>query len=307
MPRMKIRHLMLLVLYSAVALAAILSALKLPVESGTHRVGIALWAASAVLAGLSWCILRPGPRRDWLIILFGSSAIVSLLLPQVVESARGGPMNDPFLAFFYLQFLFVGIVLVNQRLIPRHCPRCGRKALVKATRDARSRKTALRAVAYVCESCRAVTFPRRGEVARGCSRCAGKLSPGNSDLSPHYVCESCGVVTYAPRGRIAQGCSRCGRSRWSDSPVPDRWEYYWCLACEGRSKQRVDGIWENADGHEDEGPYSRWDFIGWMGALLSCWSASVGIGSGSRDPRPHEARGRRVPSGGGTPTGGSDP
>jgi predicted RNA-binding Zn-ribbon protein involved in translation (DUF1610 family) len=298
---MNIRHLMLLVLYSAVALGVFLSALKLPVRDRTRLVGLALCAASTALAGLPWFIHRPGPWRDWLVRLFTCSALVWVLFSLSVDISRGG-LDALFSAFFCLQLGFASIWLAKQGLIPGDCPHCGRKALVKATPDTRSRKTALRAVAYVCESCGVVTFPRRGEVARGCSRCGRTLSPGNSDLSPHYVCESCGVVTYAPRGRIAQGCSRCGRSRWVDSPVPDRWEYYWCLACERRSKERVDGTWEAADGPEDEGPYSRWDFLGWVEALLARWSSSVGIGSRSGDPRPPEALGRPNPSEGGTPT-----
>ena len=294
MTRMKIRHLMMLVLYASVALTVIRPVLRLPVRDRGFLVCAATLFAASALAELSWLIHRTGPRRDWLVNFFLWSAMMSVAA-QFAVAFVNGRISDPFpVGFVCLLFGFDCILLARQKLIPRGCPRCGRKALLKATPRIPTPKITVRAVAYICESCRAVTFRGRWEADRACLLCGERVIPCNSDLSAHCVCESCGAITYARRGRIAQGCARCGRSRWADSPVPDRWEYYWCLACEARSKRRVDGTWEEARSPQDDWPYAQWDFVGWAESVLRRWVSSIGAGSGSSDPRAPEPGGRPI-------------
>jgi hypothetical protein len=293
MLRMKIRHLMILVLYAAVALAVIMPVLRLPTSDRAFLVCTAIFCAASALAGLSWLIHRTGPRRDWLVNFFGWSAMMSVttLLAVAFVYSRN---NDPFPGFLCLSFGFACISLARQKLIPRDCPRCGRKALLKAKAGYPTPKITVTAVAFACESCLAVTFRHRWAADRACLHCGKRVIPCNSDLSAHCVCESCGAITYARRGRIAQGCSRCGRSRWLDSPVPDRWEYHWCLACEVRVKQRVDGTWEEARSPQDEWPYARWDFVGWAEAVISRCISSIATGSESSHLCPPEPGGRLI-------------
>ncbi len=265
MLRMNIRVLMLLVLYSAVALWLFLPAFRAPARERIFYVCLAMFVVPIVLAGLSWLILRPGPWRDWLAGFFTCSALLVVAVFAVEIFRSIGDAN----ALVFALCGFPAVLFARERLVPGQCPACGRKGLLKATPVLHGRQRPLKAVAHLCTSCGGVTFARRGGVLRVCPLCGKTLIPENSPLSAHYVCESCGVVTYSSRVRMAQGCLRCGRSRWLDSPVPDRWEYFWCLACGARSKQRVDGRWEAARRPEDDGPYARFDLAGWVKGLVS--------------------------------------
>jgi predicted RNA-binding Zn-ribbon protein involved in translation (DUF1610 family) len=265
MLRMNIRVLMLLVLYSAVALWLFMPAFRAPVKERLIYVAAAMVGVPMVFAGLSWLILRTGPWRDWLVGFFAFSTLLALAGIAVASFMRTGDLVASIIALCGFPLAF----FARERLLPGECPSCGRKGLLKATPATHKPGRALNAVAHVCTSCGVVTFARRGGVLRDCPLCGKRLIPDNSSLSAHYLCESCRAVTYSSRGGVAQACLRCGRSRWLDSPVPDRWEYFWCLACGARSKQRVDGRWEAARRPEDDGPYARFDLVGWVKGLVS--------------------------------------
>ena len=256
MPRTNIRHWMILVLYSAVAMAMSMPAVR---ASDVHRlwlIPLTLLVVPIALAAMTWAILRPGPWRDWVMRIFVCSAFFLLSLSFIAVWSPLSPAM-PWLmkmaglcVLMWMMTVFRLIWLLNDKVVLRRCPTCRRTALVRAN-------------------------PTRYHQVR-------------SERVAFVACKSCGEVWSRSRGAIIPRCSRCGKSLWLLAPVPDCWEYYWCLVCGFRNKQRSDGRWEEASGPRDDAPYARYDFIGWLGAVLSRGRTSVEPGAGSGHAHPVE-------------------
>jgi predicted RNA-binding Zn-ribbon protein involved in translation (DUF1610 family) len=260
MPQMRIRHLMLLVLYIAIGLALSMPAINAGGLLRTVFVNLTLIGVPLVWAGLSWLILRPGPHRDWIIyaclvvslaalFLFQSIAFVNSVSLGVMRGRFGWGWVVPILVTF--SFGFQIIWTVKRLLMPKQCPRCGKRSL----QNAEPWKVRLR---------RVETTPVEAE----------PQARGEAQRLSYYLCESCGLARELSSAEAQQCCPSCGGIAWvrlrrldgfeppRESP---RGDFYWCLACSARCKQLVPGVWEDAVSPEDDRPYLRRDFIGWIG------------------------------------------
>ena len=156
MLRMNIRTLMFLVLDSSVALWLFMPALRRR-RARVDLLGVAMFGVPPVLAGLSWLIHRPGPRRDWLVGFFG---VVDLR--RAGKPVRDRRLSDSDLLTYGLAGLCLAaaVVFAWRRLLPEECPACRKRGLLKARPSSTPRNPPFRAVAHLCE------FVRR----RRCSR-----------------------------------------------------------------------------------------------------------------------------------------
>ncbi len=129
MPPLKIRHLMILVVYVAVVLAWVLAALR--TTGSTKGISDSLLRVlfiPMVLAGLSALILRPGPHRDWItafaligqvIFLFNGFTLPPLLvvyfLPALRKGTANGQMWYAVIATLSLGILVPILLLITER------------------------------------------------------------------------------------------------------------------------------------------------------------------------------------------------
>ena len=203
LPRLKIRHLMILIVYTAVSLAAMTAAVNQPEPRLLHVVYASI-LLPFVLSGLSLLILRPGPGRDWVVaffwtifhglfaILMTASALLVLWLRGPVTPIIGMVWLGSISFFGCLLLLGNAIRLGRLYLIPTQCRRCGRKSLIRAA-----------------------------------------LSHMASNWSLYYVrCGICDRKDHLDVSRIREGCPNCHRPTF----ILIRYRFYWCLNCHGRFK-----------------------------------------------------------------------
>ncbi len=238
---MRIRHLMIAVVYVAVTLILIMAARE---AQGPLRFVIApvfFLAIPFALATLSFLILPPGPRRDWICALLWVHAFAGLILlhavlfiPYFVQhqllSSRGS--DDRIVGFLNVVnsviFMLVGawpMVKLLRYLIPSHCPQCERKRL-------------LNAAWFV--------------VAGGKKRC------------DYFRCVDCDEDLVIKRSQYGRGCPQCGRPQIRRRP----YSFYWCLNCRARVKRLPNASWEPVRSPEEDGFYSLWDSGDWLRLLV---------------------------------------
>jgi len=124
---------MLLVLYVAVALALSMPAIRSRGPERDLLVPITLVCVPIALAGLSWFILRPGPRRDWVMGFFLCLSLTLNTFWWTVDYFTGTSELEWFIRFaMIMQFGLGGIWLAKRSLILERCPRCGKMALLNA-------------------------------------------------------------------------------------------------------------------------------------------------------------------------------
>ena len=163
MLRMNIRTLMFLVLYSAVALGLFMPALRAPESQRFDLLGVAMVGIPLVLAGLSWLIHRPGPRRDWLVGFFAWCTFVVLGSLFAIAGSHNNDLRSYWLAGLCLAS---AVVFAWRRLLPEECPACRKRGLLNAIPSSVPKNPPFSAVAHLCESCGVVMFSRRGGDAR---------------------------------------------------------------------------------------------------------------------------------------------
>src|SRR5262245_35644850 len=117
---MRIRHLMLLILYAAIAIALAIPAVR---ARGSDRARVLLTSLSIgiawVLASLSWLILRPGPHRDWVTaFLFWLSFTVATPCWIVESFTRIGRSDRVFSVVMTLQCAYCSVWIARRFLIP---------------------------------------------------------------------------------------------------------------------------------------------------------------------------------------------
>lgn len=234
MPRMRLRHLMVLIAYVAVALALVVAVMRVFEENETAGATAAaiLLAIPWVPAGFCWFVLRRGPYRDWVVALHMAVGLTLL----------AGALASPFLLFIVHALapwarrpvgpsqlaltsaaLPVGLVvwigafsLYRRNLKRLECPGCKRKQLV------RSLKTSHKAMSARCGACDEVFV-----------------------LHPF---------------RRGQACPKCARN----TLFARSYAFHWCLSCGGRAKRLRRGPWEQAPSPQDDPFYSLWDLGEWF-------------------------------------------
>jgi hypothetical protein len=253
MPRMTVRHMMIAVLYVAVALGMVMAVLR---TTGPGRymawTAFALWLPMA-LAFLSAVLLRRGPWRQWLTFSFIAAlffAVGALLFafPAVVVlifAGRGGsprpPVSWPHAVPFGIGSLFFAAAatyIVLDSLIPRFCPRCRRLALINSFghgRLHRGKRLYLR-----CEICDHVARLPVVEIAFSRDRGRDPKKRLVSPISP--------LVAAGDR----PACLACGRPTLRRVP----YRFYWCLACGSRCKRDGHRPWDDAPSPADDDSYA---------------------------------------------------
>jgi hypothetical protein len=249
MPRLTIRHLMLLVLYVAPGMPA----LGAPAPVRAFYLSPATFVGAPVaLAGVSWFILRPGPNLDWVIVflvwlgltLFSGGSCIGIFMHA--EDWFAFVLG----ALAYLLVLCLSTWIAERWLIPIQCPLCGKNSLLGADPWLGWQRSQ--------ELLGIKALPARQE----------------SEQFSFCHCEFCGLEELLSRAEARQGCPNCARGRphrlWTPkdgSRTPDsflRYEFYWCMACSGRCKRLLPGIWEEAVTPEDDEHYGRSDPMKWL-------------------------------------------
>lgn len=235
---MKIRHLMVLVVFVACEMSMLMVALRATgPDRNTVRFVFAIGSPFA-LAGLSGLIVRPGPHRDWIAGLFvalGYSAVLvflaTLLCARIIlnrpvfPNATGGfPVVS--LIILALTVAYPVVSIITRYLFPRTCPGCGRRRLVRAIMQS--------------------DFPHRKLFAYLCPQCDCRCRLSWAELhkpgGAGFRCPKCG---HYPLRKIA-------------------YRFFWCLACQARYKRVRRGAWEVIDQPEDEAFYWQANVGGWL-------------------------------------------
>ena len=235
LPRPRIRHLMILIVYAAVSLTVMAAAVNQPEPRLLHIIYASI-LLPFVLSGLSLLILRPGPNRDWVVSFFwtifhGLFAIFMIAATLLVLRLRGPVI--PIIGLLWLGsilflvcFLLLGnaIRLGRLHLIPTQCPRCGSKRLLRAA-----------------------------------------LSHMASNWPLYYVrCGICDRKDHLDVSRIREGCPNCHRPTF----ILIRYRFYWCLNCHRRFKRLRRGDWEVASTPNDDGHFLLWSLGGSLRNLI---------------------------------------
>jgi hypothetical protein len=253
MLRLRIRHLMLLVLYVAVILALTMPAIR---TRGPDRVAFILATVLGVpmaMAAFSALILRPGPHRDWLTCFFVTIPMTFLALVLTIGTLMGAmttkeiagtwrePVNWVIWSLVDVLLWVVVIALGRGFLVPKQCPRCRKISLLQA---------------FYLDAER----------------------PQNASYG-HYRCGVCEYEALLTRSEAHQACPHCGRTTWSclwkakdgsrrSWSYHYKYKFYWCLACGARCKQLLPGDRKEATSLEDERYYWLWSFRGWLRARI---------------------------------------
>ena len=258
MLQVKVRTLMIWVLFVAVFLALITPAIR---STGPDR-GL-IWCNTVLgspfgMAALSAVILRPGARRDWVTQFFIALPCVMIGLVLAVVVYHGwvppkvvGTWNAPVNRIMFLLFAFtwwcVLILLGKEFLVPGRCPCCRRRGLLKSARE---------------------YFRRELQQMRGEKDSAyheRERAHCKTLLFAFYRCGVCDVEAFLSIAQARQGCPGCGRETMLRSfkareGVRRQWGYFryqffWCLRCGARSKQMLPGAWELAASPGDDSHY----------------------------------------------------
>jgi hypothetical protein len=250
MLRMRIRHLMILVLYFAIAMAALVAVLRTP-ASGRVAAWFGLgFGLPLTFAGLSRILLGPGPHRDWIVAFFlvmtwvlaASLFAAPLFVLAFLHVARPSEWNAGVLfqsAIYALFFGIVAITFATRRLIPTFCPRCGRRAVVGASGQEQLHRGQF--LYFRCWVCDRVSRLEIVEIAvatgRGWSRFREK----------HLV----SPLSWRVPAENRPACPACGRKALREVP----YRFCWCLACGSRYKRARRQVWEDAGTPDDDAFY----------------------------------------------------
>ena len=261
---MRIRHLVILVVYVAVALAFVVAVIRAPGPEQVQQAWILGMLIPAILIGSAALLLRPGPHRDWITSFFWSLSMLVLALfctlPVLIVAWRGqflaeiakrGSMVGP--AMFYSLISWGGLLFIARwNLTARPCPGCGRRTLVRAANQ--QEKHRVKAWYHRCTACNQVcrvpSDDRRGPSIRGAGR----------EAMPRPVCPHCGGETLRR--------------------IP--YQFFWCLGCRSRYKRARRGAWEEAGQPDDDDFYWLWSLEGSLSRVFRRWS---GRGGRSEPPR----------------------
>ena len=228
MATMRIRHLMVLVVYVAVALGWMLPSIRWPGPDRGVLIYTSILLAPAMLAALSVFILLPGPHRDWLTCFFCTLQIAFgvLLLSApglfvfgtwLYWNQRPRGLERPDLGFLSL-FLILGLMnwvtvfRFARYLVLRRCPHCQRTSLVASALQSR---------------------PRGGR---------------------YYRCGVCDHDARISGDQLSRRCPNCGKH----TLIVKRYSFHWCLKCPARVKRLPRRPWEDAPTPSDDGFYWLW-------------------------------------------------
>jgi hypothetical protein len=240
LPRLRIRHLMILIVYVAVTLTVMLAASDKSEPRLFDVIGASI-VLPLVLSSLSVLLLRPGPSRDWVVaffwtifqgllaILFAAPTLLVIFMYRrlngPVGPIKGAQLIVPIISFYGLLCLGLAVRQGRLYLIPAQCPRCERKRLLRAV-----------------------------------------LSGIASNWPLYYV--RCGICDRRDRlyvSRIREGCPTCHRPTF----ILIRYRFYWCLECRSRFKRLRRGDWEDASSPEDDGWFLLWSLSGSLRTLIN--------------------------------------
>jgi hypothetical protein len=267
MLQVKIRTLMIWVLFVAVFLALITPGIR---STGPDRGSIWVLTVLGVplgMAGLSAVVLRPGASRDWvtgfflalpcvMIGLVLAAAVYHGWVPPKVVGTWKAPVNRIIIFLFAFTLWCVLIPLAKVFLVPRRCPCCRKRGLLKSMRE---------------------FSPREPERTRGENERAyneRKEAHRKRLLFAFYRCGVCDCEAFLSLAQARQGCPRCGRDTMLHSfrtkeGARRRWGYYWyqffwCMRCGARSKQMLPGTWEPAASPGDDSHYWGSTYRDWL-------------------------------------------
>jgi predicted RNA-binding Zn-ribbon protein involved in translation (DUF1610 family) len=241
MSPIRIRHLMWLVLYIAIALALSLPAIRdlsIPtIKPGPYRnlflclatVGVPLaWAC------LTWFVSEAGPVRDWLTMFFACLGL-TLASPWLIVAISGKAENGLIGLLITLPWEVYLVRLIAEHVIPDRCPECLKKRLV-----------------------RALKFTVQSE----------------ADLYAYSHCRKCGFQGWVIRKRRFPPCPSCRQAGlyaasnsgygWKLSPPSHRLTHCWCLDCRSRWKRHGPEDSFEVTTPDDDRYDSLWSFPGWI-------------------------------------------
>ena len=220
MPQLRIQHLMLLVLYVAVALAMSLPAMHARGVGRPLLLSVTIPGVPLTLAGLSWLILRPGPQRDLVQISFLFIAHASVGLTPFVFLALS--KSDSLFWFLNLAlglaWSFRSLLIARKWLTLKPCPHCRKKVLL----DAQPGKEPVQHQELTHEEARKMAWLESQRLAYySCDSCArvGELSAAEARQS----CPHCGGINLRRLQRLDHG--------YQSPRFLPRGGFYWCLAC----------------------------------------------------------------------------
>jgi hypothetical protein len=224
MSRLRIQHLMILVVYVAVTLAWLVPSLRATGPNSGMVLFLSALLTPAVLALLSVLILRPGPYRGWLTAFF---LALQLLLaaclfevPAVLfavaywyQAPIGITPRDwgfllPIQIFAFFPWFYT--FRFAKYAIPARCPGCRRLNLVSAP----------------------------------------FLNPRRKDQL-YFRCGVCDNESLVNMSQYAQGCPSCGNR----TLIHKDYSFHWCLNCRTRWKRLPRRTWEDASAPVDDGFY----------------------------------------------------
>lgn len=157
--RLTLRHLMLLVLASAIPLAIVATALRDSSQLWVVRLGSGLTVLPMLYAAIAMLLARRGPLRDWIItaLLAAQTGLCFVLLTVflAIIGFTGMPLGlGPVMAIVVVMAGFAGcFVYLLRRLVPRRCPGCARTRLLRYGRATVPRVPNRSFPAWCCVSC----------------------------------------------------------------------------------------------------------------------------------------------------------
>jgi hypothetical protein len=237
--QIRLRQFMVLVLYIGVVLFLVLEMGKNVHSEGPDHF-YSLTGFPFALGILSMLVLRPGPRRDWILALLGTLLVGPLLFPlllvplmSIVSSAsprRPVGQISPEAVNRTLDVFVCGLIwplavfLGRRYLIPQQCPGCLRKAILRSLIPLHLR------------------FDR---------------------TFWHVRCGACNRDGLMRIPQLPHACPSCGR----ETLYTKKYTFYWCLNCHMRFKRLRRGAWEDASLPEEDGYYFVWSFGGWVRSM----------------------------------------
>ena len=177
-------------------------------------------------------------------------------VPQKVVGTWKAPVNRIITLLVAFTVWCVLIHLAKEYLVPRRCPCCRKRALLKST----------------SQLLQPELQKMRGENDRACQERAE--AHRKTLLFAFYRCGVCDFEAFLSLACARQGCPQCGRDTMLHSfrtkeGARRRWRYYgyqffWCLRCGARSKQMLPGTWEPAASPGDDSHFWVSTYRDWL-------------------------------------------
>jgi predicted RNA-binding Zn-ribbon protein involved in translation (DUF1610 family) len=151
-----LRRYMIVVAYAAVIFAVNTPLLDMPGRDHTREAHWSVLLLSPwVLGGLVAAFDRPGPLRNWtvvvLLFLFFPALAVGLDLTLALQGWRTGTWLAPWAALVFNLAVVGPTLIFFRRMAPRRCPACGRTTVIPLLRIADQSRRVQRT--YACSAC----------------------------------------------------------------------------------------------------------------------------------------------------------